>query len=422
MQAGPIILAASQANLNALPPLASDLHANWPAGATPELEPGCIGHLDMSPDTLAAQLALVVVLDETVSLALLTTVFAAAEESDFPVVVIGSATPGQRDVAEHAGVMLLEADTPASTVAAILFGMLHRQGAMKRMRNDLDIASRFQGGLRGEINKIHEEMQLAALVQRQFLPHKMPKLHGIEFGVLWRPANYIAGDIYQIDKLDDDHVGIFLADAVGHGVPAALMTMAITQSLTMTTRSGRRATHMQPSDVLACINEEMIERQDQHARFATGVYAIVNCKKRTLTLAGAGHPPPIILHPDGSSTALETTGGLLGIFPNEKYDQIEVPFEMGDRLVIFSDGFEQAFPESTTTHYERKLPNHRYLSEFDAFRWLDKPEDVVETLATRLDSEMGSLHQIDDLTLICMLAGPAAKRDDNAPNMKLRVS
>jgi sigma-B regulation protein RsbU (phosphoserine phosphatase) len=387
----------------------------------PDVEPLPLHQLELTAESSGHHRALIIMLDDSVPTSLFTTVLAAAEELQVAVIVLGTATQGQADVAAHAGAMLLPVDTPSTTIAAILFGMLHRQSAMDRMRDDLEIASRFQGGLRGEITKIHEELQLAALVQRQFLPHQLPKMHGIEFAVLWRPANYIAGDIYQIDRLDDDHVGIFLADAVGHGVPAALMTMAITQSLTMTTRIGRKPSHMQPSEVLACINAEMIERQDHHARFATGVYAIVNCKRRTLTLAGAGHPPPMLIHADGTSTPLETTGGLLGIFPDETYSQIEVPFELGDRLMIYSDGFEQAFPESTNSNYERRLPNNRYLSEFGELSRLDTPEEVVDSLATRLDAEMGSLHQIDDLTLICMLAGPAMPTPSNTNADKLRV-
>lgn len=423
MQTGPIMLAASSAAVDGLSRLRVSLGAGWPGEQVPVIDTCRADELDLSPESSSAHSAMVIVLDEGISPSLLATVLAGADDAAMPVVIMGEATQGQHDVAEHAGAMLLDHTTPPATVAAILYGMLHRQAAMNRIRHDLDVISKFQGGLRGEINKIHEELQLAALVQRQFLPHQLPKMHGIEFAVLWRPANYIAGDIYQIDRLDDDHVGIFLADAVGHGVPAALMTMAITQSLSMTTRSGRKPVHMKPSEVLARINAEMIDRQDHHARFATGIYAIINCRKRIMTLAGAGHPPPILLHADGTSEELKTTGGLLGIFPDETYDQIEVPFEMGDRIMIYSDGFEQAFPGASAggngaaaQHYQRRLPNDRYLREFDELRSLDTPTEVVDTLSSRLDAEMGSLHQVDDLTLICLLAGPAAKRSSDAAN------
>jgi sigma-B regulation protein RsbU (phosphoserine phosphatase) len=424
MQTGPIILATSSAGADAVSRLHLSLSASWPGAVVPDITPARIDQVDLSAVAMQAISAIIVLLDESISPSLLATVLAGAEEANVAVVIMGRAAQGQHDVAEHAGVMLLAGNTPASTTAAILFGMLHRQGALDRIRNDLDVISKFQGGLRGEINKIHEELQLAALVQRQFLPHQLPKLHGIEFAVLWRPANYIAGDIYQIDRLDDDHVGVFLADAVGHGVPAALMTMAITQSLTMTTRSGRRPVHMQPSEVLMRINAEMIDRQDHNARFATGIYAIINCKKRVMTLAGAGHPPPILLHADGTSEELKTTGGLLGIFPDEEYDQIEFSFEMGDRILIYSDGFEQAFPglpAPAGTSHERRLPNDRYLREFDELRTFDTPDQVVESMSMRLDAEMGSLHQVDDLTLICMLAGPAKHSHAEAPSVKLRV-
>jgi len=241
----------------------------------------------------------------------------------------------------------------------------------------------------------------------------MPSLHGVDFAVMWRPANYVSGDIYDVNRLDADHVGVFIADAVGHGVPAALMTMVICRSLVMRERSEGALRILEPSEVLGRLNTAMIRRQERTTRFATACYALINCRSRTMRLAGAGHPPPLRLSADGSSEALETNGGLLGVFEDERYEQIDAELLVGDRLLLYSDGFEQAFPNTESENaYQRRLPTNRYRAEFEQLAQLPTPDDVVEALGRRVNDQVGSLHQIDDLTLLCVHAGPLLSTAD----------
>jgi sigma-B regulation protein RsbU (phosphoserine phosphatase) len=293
-------------------------------------------------------------------------------------------------------------DHDDAILSAKLEGMLVRQAAVRRLRREVAVAHRFHGGLEGEIARMHEELQLAAMVQREFLPRELPSLHGVEFAALWRPAHYVSGDIYDVARLDDDHVGMFIADAVGHGVPAALMTMVIARSLCTKRIRGNQYDLVEPAEVLASLNNSMIRRQGHTTRFATAAYALVDCRSRTMRVAGAGHPPPLLIRAGGAVEELETTGGLLGVFDDETYDQIEVELRTGDRLIFYSDGFEQAFPKECDDGYRRKLPSTRYRTEFEALGAESSPARMIEVISSRLDDEAGSLHQADDLTLICM--------------------
>jgi serine phosphatase RsbU (regulator of sigma subunit) len=254
---------------------------------------------------------------------------------------------------------------------------------------------------------MHDELLLAAMVQREFLPRELPPVHGVRFAAMWRPSNYVSGDIYDIIRLGPDHVGVFVADASGHGVPAALTTMVICRSLCTDEITGDTQRILEPGEVLARLNADMLRRGGPTARFATAVYGLVDCRARTLTLAGAGHPPPLLLRRDGTTRPMETGGGLLGVFPGEAYDQIELELRDGDCLLLYSDGFEQAFPEAGG----RTRVTQRYLDEFEALRRSDSPLRLIEQLAGRLDTQSGSLHQADDVTLVCMQVGQAPPAD-----------
>ena len=158
--------------------------------------------------------------------------------------------------------------------------------------------------------------------------------------------------------------------------------------------------------MLASLNADLIARQARTNRFVTAVYAVINCRSRVLTLAGAGHPSPIYMNASGETELLETPGGLLGVFEDESYDQIERELAVGDRILFYSDGFEQAFPEADADPYKRRLPTKRYLTEFEQLAKLSSATEMIETMDRRLDAQAGSLHRIDDLSLICLHAGP----------------
>jgi sigma-B regulation protein RsbU (phosphoserine phosphatase) len=328
------------------------------------------------------------------------------EECDVPVLSLVDAAPAADNPHELAGALVSDLRAPSEVNAALLHGLLHRQRHVLRMRHEAALAQRFQGGVSGEMARIHEELQLASIIQRDLLPRELPRVHGVEFGVLWRPVNYVSGDIYEVVRLDEDHVGLFLADAVGHGVPAALMTMVLCQSLRPMEQNHHGWRLRPPSEVLAQLNQAMIHRQSGHTRFATAVYGVLDCRSRVLTIAGAGHPHPLLVSADGSCTEIKTQGGLLGVFPDEPFDQIEVEVALGDRLVFFSDGFEQAFPHPGTNLNDRRLPTARYRREIERLALAGTAEGMIEQLSASLDEQRGSLHQVDDLTLICANAGP----------------
>jgi serine phosphatase RsbU (regulator of sigma subunit) len=330
------------------------------------------------------------------------------DEADVAVIIVLDEPPAADSPYRFGRAMLHGPAGDGSLLAAKVEALLHRQPEVQHLHEEVSIAHRFHGGLKGEIARIHDELQLAAMVQREFLPRDLPALCGVDFAAFWRPAHYVSGDIYDIVRLDDDHIGMFLADAVGHGVPAALMTMVICRSLTTKIITGSSYRLIEPAEVLRRLNDDMIRRQGRTTRFATAVYALVNCRSRRMRLAGAGHPPPLLFGADGSCRELATSGGLLGVFADEKYEQIEIDLAAGDRMLLYSDGFEQAFPEPGAGEYERRIPTARYREVFATLGSEDAPAEMIQQLGRLLDDQTGSLHQADDLTMLCMRAGALA--------------
>ena len=96
---------------------------------------------------------------------------------------------------------------------------------------------------------------------------------------------------------------------------------------------------------------------------------------------------------------------------NETYDERTVELQVGDRLLLYSDGFEQAFPVVCGTADDLRKPTRCYREEFQELAALPSPQDMIERICRRLDVQSGSLHQIDDLTLLCLQAGPLVTND-----------
>lgn len=340
------------------------------------------------------------------------------QDRQLPVILTRDNDPEPLGAMHQDGAVVCPAGTDPATVAAMLQSLRSQLPVLRTMKSELKLLRRHQGGLCDQIGRIDEELRLAAQLQREFLPKSLFTVGPISFRVMFRPASYVSGDIYDVARLDEDHVGFFIADAVGHGVPAALLTMWIKRSLQTkridpTAPKGYRI--LEPSEALGRLNRDLVETQGGHVRFATACYGTINCKTREMTVARAGHPLPILLRGTGVTERLEPEGGLLGVFPEEEYEQVAVQLEDGDRLLLYSDGFEMAFSDpgdalaaSNGMKSSRRVASEQYVQEFEDLRQ-GTLDEALARLQERLDTQAGSLNQRDDLTLLCLDVARAAQ-------------
>lgn len=298
-------------------------------------------------------------------------------------------------------------DADPAHAAITLHTLLSQAPLLNALHLELRLLRQGRDELCDRVHHMDEEMRLAARLQRQFLPEEMPAVNGVSFHALWRPATHCSGDLYDVQRLDEHHLAFFLADAVGHGVPAALMTVYMERSLRtkQTDPDDPRGYRLiEPREVLADLNRELLGYGGDDVRFATAVYGVIDTRRGRACLARAGHPFPLLVRADGRVDRLEPEGGLLGAFDNETYEQVYLDLHEGDRLLMYSDGFEVALPGRDTARLEEELAA---LAEGD-------PGEALARMAAKLDGEAGSLHPRDDVTALCLAVGSRVEADVEA--------
>jgi sigma-B regulation protein RsbU (phosphoserine phosphatase) len=261
------------------------------------------------------------------------------------------------------------------------------------LSSEIDALRRRDETVKFYMHRLDEEMRLAARLQQDFLPKALPQVGRVHFHTLFRPAGYVSGDLYDVMRLDETHVGFYMADAVGHGMPAALLTMFIKNALVtkQITAGGYRL--LTPGETMAKLNEALLGQNLSYATFATAIYGTIDTQTLEMSFARGGHPNPVVLRADGSTYGPEADGSLLGIFAEEVFTTATVKLEPGDRVLIFSDGIEVAFSDEAaidTQQWRKELETRRNLSS----------EELLLSLANHIDSECGSLAPKDDLTII----------------------
>ncbi len=378
----------------------------WKGSTRPTLRSISIQTMVDEPESLAKCKAVWLVLqDEGSSMAY--EAIGQVQESRLPAVI---SLPGGEPVVSgyEDGIIACPIDANPTLICSVLSSLWSQVPVFDELRREIRLLRAQESGLCGQIAQLDEELRMAAQLQKEFMPTEMPNVGGVGFDALWRPAGYVSGDIYDVVRLDETRIGLFIADAVGHGVPAALMTVQIKQSMPMKaidpdSEQGYRI--YSPGEAIGQLNQAMLENQTGKVRFATACYGIIDTATNQLTIARAGHPFPLILRADGSTETINPEGGLLGVFPDEVFEEATVQLEPGDRVLLYSDGFEVAFPTINEAKdgepAKQKLCNDQYAEEFEDLRVGDA-EAALDRLAQRLNMQSGSLNQRDDLTVVCM--------------------
>jgi sigma-B regulation protein RsbU (phosphoserine phosphatase) len=190
------------------------------------------------------------------------------------------------------------------------------------------------------VDNLAEQLRLAGLVQQDFLPTQLPNSDEIRWATAFLPAEWVSGDIYNIVRIDEQHVGFYVADVVGHGMPAALLTIFLKQALVMRETIENNYHIFSPAEVMKNLNVRMAGQKLSGYQFATCCYCLLNIKTLQLTYARAGHPYPILIRPKEQLQQLEIRGSLLGIFGQAEYTQETIQLQPGDKFLLYSDGAE----------------------------------------------------------------------------------
>lgn len=177
-----------------------------------------------------------------------------------------------------------------------------------------------------------DELAAAAEYVRSLLPKPVDGPIATD----WRfiPSASLGGDAFEYQWLDDDHLAVYLLDVSGHGVGPALLSISVLNMLR--SRSLRDADFRNPGDVLRGLNESF--QMSQHSRFFTMWYGVYRPSTRELVFSGAGHPPALLLSPDGSMQQLDSQGLMVGVMTGAEYDNVTTHVAPNSRLLLYSDG------------------------------------------------------------------------------------
>ncbi len=190
---------------------------------------------------------------------------------------------------------------------------------------------------RDKLVAIQNELDVASKIQQSILPTSFPEGDGYEVYGNMLPARNVGGDFFDVVLLENDKIGLAVADVSDKGVPAALFMMS-----SRTLLKGSAIGHGAPGDVLSEVND-LLNEDNETFMFVTVIYAVFDPQTGDVTYANGGHNNPLLVRPDGSSEELPMTGGIaLGVMPDLEYRQNSVTLHADETLVLYTDGVSEA--------------------------------------------------------------------------------
>ena len=325
-----------------------------------------------------------------------TQVAAALRSADpfVPILMIGARSDRIAALEAGADAFLARPFEPAELLAQVQ-ALLRVKERHDQLATKAAEAGRVTKRLQAAYQQIDQELALARRLQESFLPQHLPQLPTVRFAVKYRPCGQVGGDFYDIFRLDERHVGFYVADAMGHGVPASLLTIFVKRGVRAKEINGQSYRLVPPEEVLQKINRDLIDQAVADLPFITMVYGLLNVQSGELRYARAGHPHPLYIPAEGPPRLWQTTGSLLGVFDTQFKVQTE-QLRPGDKLVLYTDGMDAA------AFGERPVGTASLLAAAEQFR-KESICELVDRLATDLFTQT---QQGDDLTVLGVEMAP----------------
>ena len=241
--------------------------------------------------------------------------------------------------------------------------------------------------------RIETELNLATRIQADMLPSifpPFPERTDIDIYASMTPAKEVGGDFYDFFLIDEEHLGLVMADVSGKGVPAALCMMVskiLVQNYAMT--------GLGPAQVLEAVNRQVCAN-NREQMFVTVWFGILDLTSGRLTAANAGHEYPVLRKPDGAFELIKDKHGfVIGGMENIRYREYELWMEPGAKLFLYTDGV----PEAANARQEL-FGTERMLAALnenpDA-----PPRSILDGVRAAVDRFVGDAPQFDDLTMLC---------------------
>ena len=244
-----------------------------------------------------------------------------------------------------------------------------------------------------QLESIQSDLAVAGEIQKAILPCRFPpfpEITDLDIYASMTPAKEIGGDFYDFFRLDEDRIGLVIADVSGKGVPAALF-MAVSNTLL-------RSIALTKDNSRECIEElnRLICRVNVNSMFVTVFYGILNHRTGALDYTNGGHNPAYVLR--GKNGELERLGRfpnlVVGGFEDFSYKSESAQLDPGDSLFLYTDGITEAFDAKDEAFGDERLEDS--LEEL----YHDDAKTIIEGVHADLGEFIGDRTQSDDITML----------------------
>lgn len=243
------------------------------------------------------------------------------------------------------------------------------------------------------LRTLEKELEIATRIQQSILPREMPASGYLKIAAHYLPMTSVAGDFYDFLRLDDRRIGILIADATGHGVPAALIASMVKIAI-----AAQLPYADDPARVLAGMNQTLCGKMQ--GQFVSAAYLFIDLEAGMFRYAAGGHPP--LLRLSAKTKEVETiqeNGLLLGIMPQALYTSCERLLSPGDRFLLYTDGLLEA--ANTADEFFGGARVHQMLEETKHLGVEDSAISLLDGLRRFAGYDRGRMQE-DDLTVIVL--------------------
>ncbi|WP_231566284.1 MULTISPECIES: PP2C family protein-serine/threonine phosphatase [unclassified Serratia (in: enterobacteria)] len=266
--------------------------------------------------------------------------------------------------------------------------------------------------------QIESDLQAAAKIQHSVLPAHNLSLAGFEADWMFLPSAYVSGDLLNYFSLDERHIAFFSVDVAGHGVSAAMLSLAVSREfmtgrissqLLISQNEAGESTPVAPHQVVAELNQRFCLDNDEVFSYYTLIYGVIDTTNGQGTLCQAGHPTPFVIGSGGELQAVGQGGMPVGLFPDAEYQDSHFTLGVGDRLYLYSDGITECENHQQELYGEERLQQllceYRKLPKNQLFQRVEKALSAWhsgETDALQEQDKKPSRPFADDISLMAI--------------------
>jgi len=233
-----------------------------------------------------------------------------------------------------------------------------------------------------------EQVRLAYQIQKDLLPKSEPSVDGYDIAARSIPAQMVGGDYYDFIEIEGNRLAICLGDVSGKGLPASLLMANLQATLRGQTIVGA------PVHESVSRSNKLLYQSTDPEKFATLFYGILDISTHDLSFCNAGHEIPFVFSSENAPARLETGGMALGVMDEFPYERAAIVLNVGDLLIIYSDGIPDA-----TNEFDQPFGEKRMVALTQELK--DRPAmGIIDGLIEAVQEHEGRTEQLDDLTLV----------------------